>query len=168
MNQDSLVLVLTVLVGLVAISHVATAIALLLLTKRFRALQEQLAAFAPRAEAVLESARTTLEQSRKQITEVTAKANEVLDSAKAQMGRVEELLSEVTTRAKSQMDRVELVLDDTLGRVHETIATVHSGVMRPLKEINGITAGIRAAVGQLLKGGRPGVAQATQDEEMFI
>jgi len=67
------------------------------------------------------------------------------------------------------MDRAELVLDDTFGRVQSTVATVHGGVMRPLREISGVSAGIRAALNHLAKGAaRPAPAQATQDEEMFI
>jgi hypothetical protein len=45
---------------------------------------------------------------------------------------------------------------------------VHSGVMRPLREIQGITAGVRAALAFLAKGGRANVNQITHDEEMFI
>ncbi|MFN7936647.1 MAG: hypothetical protein U0R19_25215 [Bryobacteraceae bacterium] len=168
MNQDSVVLLLTVFVGLVAISQLATAIALIMLQKRFRAMQDQVTAFVPKTEAVLESARVTLEQSRRQIQEVTSKANDVLDLTRTQLNTVDDLLRDVTGRARTQLDRVELVLDDTLGRVHQTVTTVHTGVMKPLREISGISAGIRAAIGQLVKGGRPSVAQATQDEEMFI
>jgi ABC-type phosphate transport system auxiliary subunit len=168
MNQDSVVLLLTVFVGLVAISQLATAIALIMLQKRFRAMQDQVTAFVPKTEAVLESARVTLEQSRRQIQEVTSKANDVLDLTRTQLNTVDDLLRDVTGRARTQLDRVELVLDDTLGRVHQTVTTVHTGVMKPLKEISGISAGIRAAIGRLVKGGRPSVAQATQDEEMFI
>ena len=114
------------------------------------------------------NAQLTLEQSRKQITEVTTKANDVLDTTRLQIGKVEDLLTDVTARAKVQMDRAELVLDDTLGRVQETVVLLHSGVMKPLREINGVSAGIRAAISHVLKGRRPSVAQATHDEEMFI
>lgn len=168
MDQNTLITILTVFVGLVAISQVVQMAALLMLQRRAKALQEQLAAFTPRAEQLLKTAQETLEQSRHQITEVTTKANIVLDSTRTQIQRVETLLNDVTGRAKSQLDRAELVLDDTLGRVQETVTLLHNGVMRPLREINGVSAGIRAAVGHMLKGGRPSVAQATQDEEMFI
>ena len=67
------------------------------------------------------------------------------------------------------MDRAELVLDDTFGRVQNTVATVHGGVMRPLREISGVSAGIKAALSHMVKGAtRSTPAQATQDEEMFI
>jgi hypothetical protein len=40
--------------------------------------------------------------------------------------------------------------------------------MKPVKELNGLAAGIRAAFAHLTRSGRPSVAQATSDEEMFI
>jgi hypothetical protein len=42
-------------------------------------------------------------------------------------------------------------------------------VMRPVREVNGIAAGISAAVSTLVRGHRKSsVDEATQDEEMFI
>jgi hypothetical protein len=42
-------------------------------------------------------------------------------------------------------------------------------VMRPVKEVNGLAAGISAAVSTLVRGQRKSsVDAATQDEEMFI
>jgi hypothetical protein len=74
----------------------------------------------------------------------------------------------MTSRLKVQMERIELVLDDSMSRVHETVAIVHDGIMKPLREVTGVASGIRAAVAHLIRGGRPSVAQATSDEEMFI
>jgi hypothetical protein len=48
------------------------------------------------------------------------------------------------------------------------VGTVHSGVLRPIREVNGIVAGIKTAVATFVRGGRPSVDRATQDEEMFI
>jgi hypothetical protein len=168
MNQDSVVILLTIFVGLVAVSQVAQMIALVMLQKRAKALQQQIAEFAPKAESLMASAKETLDHGRKQIAEVTSKANDILDITRAQLGMVDSLMTDVTARAKVQLDRIELVMDDSLTRVNETVALLHNGVMRPLKEINGISAGVRAAIAHLLRGRRPSVAQATQDEEMFI
>jgi hypothetical protein len=66
------------------------------------------------------------------------------------------------------MERVEMVLDDTMSRAHETVATVHNGIMRPLRELNGIAIGIKTAFAFMARGNRPSVAQVTSDEEMFI
>jgi len=95
-------------------------------------------------------------------------ANDIMDSARNQIAMVEEVVNEATARAKVQMERIELVLDDTINRAHETVATVHNGIMRPLQELNGIAVGVKAALAFLARNNRPSVAQATSDEEMFI
>jgi hypothetical protein len=61
-----------------------------------------------------------------------------------------------------------MVVDDTVSRVHESVTAVHNGLLRPVREIQGIATGVRTAVEHFLRGGRPSVAQATQDDEMFI
>jgi hypothetical protein len=40
--------------------------------------------------------------------------------------------------------------------------------MRPLRELNGIAAGVRTALSVLGRSNRASVDQATSDEEMFI
>ncbi len=100
--------------------------------------------------------------------EVTAKTNEILDSTRRQLVKIEDVVNDATGRAKVQLEHAEMVLDDTMSRAHETIGAVHRGLMRPVREIHGVAAGLRAALSVLATGGRPSVAQATQDEEMFI
>jgi len=95
-------------------------------------------------------------------------SKDIVDSTKRQLAIVEEVVGDAAVRAKVQMERVELVLDDTLSRAHETIAVVHDGIMRPLREVNGIAVGVRAALGALARGNRPTVDRVTSDEEMFI
>src|SRR5438128_565836 len=142
--NENLLLLLTIFVGLSAVSLIAQMLVLIGLYSRFKALHEQITAFTPRAESLLQSATATLDQSRKQITEITGKiteitnkANAVLDSTRTQLGRVEDVLVEATTRAKSQIERVDMVLEDTITRVHETVAMLHNGVLKPLRELNG-------------------------------
>jgi hypothetical protein len=45
---------------------------------------------------------------------------------------------------------------------------VHSGLMAPLREINGIAAGLKAAIQHLIRTGRPAPDRLHVDEEMFI
>ena len=109
----------------------------------------------PKVENLVQKANTTVEQSGKQIAEITSRANDILDSTKRQLTIVEEVVGDAAARAKVQMDRVELVVDDTLSRAHETVAVVHEGIMRPLREVSGVAAGIRAALGAMARGNRP-------------
>ena len=168
MDQTTLLYVMTAFVIIAAVALAIQAGMLVAVNKKIGALQEKITPLVPQVQSLVESTKATVELSRKQIAEITTRANDVLDSTRNQLAMVEEVVSDVTARAKVQMDRVELVLDDTLSRAHETVALLHNGIMRPLREINGITAGLKAALGFLARGNRPSVDQATSDEEMFI
>jgi hypothetical protein len=87
---------------------------------------------------------------------------------RVQLARIDEVLEDASARAHNQLAHAELVLDDTMSRAQETVAAVQGGIMRPLREIQGVTAGVRTAFYYLMRGGRPSPAQATADEEMFI
>ncbi len=165
----------TVLLWIIAVFVLVSAIALCLqagylfgMYKTAKTMEQKVVPLMPKVEALVEAARTTVEQSRKQIVDITVKTNDILESARNQMVKIEDVVGDATVRAKAQMERVEMVLDDTMSRAHETVALLHGGIMRPLREINGIAVGIKAAFRHFARGNRPSVAQATSDEEMFI
>jgi hypothetical protein len=151
-----------------AVAIVLQAVFLYSLSRSAKAMAAQVTGFIEKAEPVLADARQTLQQNRKQMAEVTGKVNKLLDTAQVQISRIDGVLSDATSRARVQMDRLELVMDDSIDRVHETVAILHDGILRPLREVNGIVAGLRAGIGYLLGNRRPSVAQATHDDEMFI
>lgn len=168
MDQTTLLYVMTAFVIISAIALCIQAGMLAALYKTTKSLQQKIEPLVPKVDALVESTKTTVDQSRRQIVEITTRTNEILESTKEQLAIVQDVISDAAARAKVQMERVELVLDDTVSRAHETVATLHSGIMRPLRELNGIAAGIRTALSALARGNRPSVAQATSDEEMFI
>jgi ABC-type transporter Mla subunit MlaD len=168
MNETTLLYVMTAFVIISAIALCIQAGMLAAIYKTTKQLKESINPLLPKVDSLVSMANATVEQSSRQITEITTRANEILDSTKRQLAIVEEVVGDAAERAKVQMERVELVLDDTLSRAHETVAVVHDGIMRPLREVNGIAAGVRAALGALARGSRPTVDRATSDEEMFI
>ena len=182
MNETTLLYVMTAFVIISAIALCIQAGMLAAMYKTTKALQEKIDPLLPKVESLLPKvdsllpkveslvgiATTTVEQSGKQLTEITNRANDILDSTKRQVAIMEDVVGDAAVRAKVQMERVELVLDDTLSRAHETVAVVHDGIMRPLREVNGLAVGIRAALGAMARGNRPTVDRATSDEEMFI
>ena len=168
MDQMSLLYVMTAFVIIAAIALCIQAGMLIGMYKTTKSLQSQIQPLVPKVESLVETTKTTVEQSRTQIVDITKRANEILTSTKEQLGMIEEVVSDATSRAKVQLERVEMVLDDTLSRTHETVATVHEGIMRPLREINGIAVGLKTAFAYLARGNRPSVDQVTSDEEMFI
>jgi ElaB/YqjD/DUF883 family membrane-anchored ribosome-binding protein len=168
MSEAALLYVMTAFVIISAIALCIQAGMLAGIYRTTKSLQESINPLLPKVESLVAKATTTVEQSGKQITEITTRANDILDSTKRQLAIVEEVVGDAASRAKVQMERVELVLDDTLSRAHETVAVVHDGIMQPLREVNGIAVGLRAALAALGRGNRPTVDQATSDEEMFI
>ncbi len=168
MDQMTLLYIIAAFVLIAAIALCIQAGFLFGMYKATKAMQEKVMPLVPKVEGLMAVATTTVDASRRQISDITTKANDILDSTKRQLAKVEEVVTDASGRAKVQMDRVELVLDDTMTRAHETVATVHNGVMRPLREINGIALGIRTAFSHMARGGRPSVAEATSDDEMFI
>jgi hypothetical protein len=168
MSEISLLYVMAAFVIISAIALCIQAGMLAGIYKTTKQLQESINPLIPKVESLVARADSTVEQSGKQITEITTRANDILDSTKRQLAIVEDVVGDAAARAKIQLERVDLVIDDTLSRAHETVAVLHDGIMRPLREVNGIAAGVRAALGSLSRGNRPTVDRATSDEEMFI
>jgi uncharacterized protein YlxW (UPF0749 family) len=166
--DQSLLIILAVFVFISAIALCIQAGLLFAVFKATRNMEEKVMPLIPKLDALMESSRETLEESRKQIHEISVRTADVLDSTRKQLTRVDEVLEDAAARARVQMDRAELVLDDTMNRAQETVAIVHRSIMKPLREIQGISAGIRAALNFLARGRSDGPVHATADEEMFI
>lgn len=168
MNQDLLLLVMTVFVAVSAVALFIQMFLLLAIAKLAKNMQDQTASILPQAKSILAKADETISQSKGHIVDVTRKASEILDIAKVQMVKVDAVMTDASTRAKVQLEKVEMVVDDTVSRVHGTVTAVNNGVVRPIREIQGVAAGVRTAVSHFMRGNRPNVHQATQDDEMFI
>jgi endonuclease III len=173
MDNQALFILLAVFVGISAIALCIQAGMLVGIYKSARATEEQVKrvipqveSMLPKVEALVVSSTAAVDMSRKQIHEITVKASDILDVTRVQLARIDGVLEDASTRAHNQLAHAELVLDDTMSR--ETVATVQDGIMKPLREIQGVAAGVRTAVLYLMRGGRPSPAQATADEEMFI
>ena len=168
MNPDTTLILLTIFVAITAVSFAAQAVAILRLAKTAKEMKERVDSFIPKAEKLIQTAESTIAETRTQITEITGKAHEILALTQTQLMRVDDLVADASARAKVQMDRAEIVLENTLTRVNDTVNSVHGTILRPIREITGVAAGVKAAVGHLLKGAPANVAQVTTDEEMFI
>jgi dihydroxyacetone kinase-like predicted kinase len=168
MDEHTLLVIMAVFVFVAALALVMQAVWTFGMYKASRALQQNVAKVAPKIEALADSSRITIEESRTQILAITLKTNQILASAEKQMARVDDLMADATERAHKQLAQAEAVVDDALSRAQDTVALVHGGIMKPLREVNGVVAGIRAALRFLARGGRPSPDQLTVDEEMFI
>src|SRR3954447_8649537 len=159
---------LTIFVGLATLAmliQAGTLLGLFIVAKR---IQEKVSVLTGPITGIIDTSKKTLQTVEGHIDRIGSSSNAILDATKQQLAKVDELLTDASTRAKVQMERAEMVLDDTMGRVQHTVSFVQSGVVRPVREVQGIVTGIRTAITHLGRGGRPTVDHATADEEMFI
>ena len=115
MDQQTLLTVMTAFVIIAAVALIIQAAMLAGIYKTSRGLQQNVQRLMPKIESVLETSRQTIEDSRKQIADITSKTSEILETTRKQMQRVDEFMEDATSRARVQMDRAEMVLDDAMG-----------------------------------------------------
>jgi hypothetical protein len=119
-------------------------------------------------EPVLQGARELLAESREKIAVVGGNLNEISALAKNQMVRLDGFLKETTDRAQVQLVRLDQLLEDTMYRIDQTTEAVQRGVLKPVREITAVMAGVRTALQFFWNRNRRTVERATQDEELFI
>jgi hypothetical protein len=164
----------TALYWMIAFTATATAclivqvILLAVMARASLAAKNQTAKLTAKVVPLAESSKVILDEVRGYAAEISGKTNDLLDLTKRQLVRLDDVMGEATARTRAQMDRIEMVMDDTVNRFQETTSLLQSGLIRPLKQINALTAGVRAALAALTGGRRTTVEQATHDEEMFI
>lgn len=118
---------------------------------------------------VVEATRELLAENRPRIAEIAIDAVAITHDVRGQVGRVGEFVHDATGRAKVRIAQIDEKVDATVEHVEQVGEAVKSSVMRPVREVNGVAAGIKAAVSAYGQGRRRNaVERATQDEEMFI
>ena len=118
---------------------------------------------------VLATANQIVEETRPRISELSEEAVGIARSARQQVERIGEVLHDAGDRAHARLEQIDQAVDDTVEQVGQVGDAMKRAVLRPVREVNGLAAGISAAVSTLVHHSRkPSVDQATQDEEMFI
>jgi hypothetical protein len=168
MDTHALLVIMAVFTGVAAIALLIQAGYLFGIYKSTRAVQEKIERLMPKIESIADASLAAINENRSRIVEITTRTNLILESTQRQIAKVEDLLGDAAQRARVQMDRAELVIDDAMSRAQETVQAVHTGILKPIREINGIASGLRAALQYFFRGGRPSPDQVTADEEMFI
>lgn len=168
MDEHTLLILLTVFVAVTAISLFAQAVAFVGLLLVARDIRTKVMGVWPEIQSIIGTSRRSVDRAEKHIASIGASGVAILEVTKQQLVKVDELLTDASTRAKVQMERAEMVMDDTMTRVQETVTVMQRGVLRPVREIHSILAGVRTAISHLSRGARPTVDHVTSDEEMFI
>jgi ElaB/YqjD/DUF883 family membrane-anchored ribosome-binding protein len=161
---------LYIMAGAVTVSAIALVIQACLLFGMYKAtvtMRDRVTTVLPKVDALMDSSRVAIDEARVTMAEFRTKSNQLLDSGQRQFGHLEAMLTDVAERSTKQLAYAEAVVQDALARVEDTVAMVHKGVVKPIRSISGLAAGVGAAV-QYLMSRRPNPERATLDEEMFI
>jgi hypothetical protein len=167
-NQTIFLALIAVFVAVSAAALIFQAAMLYGTYKASRELRDRIVPLTVKVDALVETSRTTIDEARIRMGEIAIRTNQILDVAKQQMETVEELLEDASLRTRRQLRNAEIVVEDALARAQETVELVHKGVLAPIRGINGVAAGVRAALQFLMRGTRPSPDQVNVDEEMFI
>ena len=119
--------------------------------------------------AILTTTHQILDDTRPRINEISTEAVAIVKSGRQQVEHIGSLLHDAGERAKARLEQIEESVENTVGQVEQVGENVKNAVLKPVREVNGIAAGISAVVSTLVRGSRrSSVDHATQDEEMFI
>jgi len=131
--------------------------------------QSKLAPLVDRFDLMLSTSGKILEENRYRISEITAEALAITKTVRMQSDRIAELLDDANGRARARMAQIDETVDHTVTQVEQASDAVKSAVMKPVKEVNGLMAGVKAAISTYAQGGTRNTPEhVTQDEEMFI
>ncbi len=167
-SSDTTFLLMAIAVLISSVALLLSALATLGTYRAVRRLESQIAPLLPQAAEFLQNSRQALDEALIQFRATGNKTQAVLDDVRTEIAHISEARADLAGRLQAQMQRVELVLDDAIAGVQTIVNTMQGGVIRPLREVSGILAGVRMAVRVFLHIQRPSVAQATPDEEAFI
>ncbi len=110
-----------------------------------------------------------LEENRPRIADITSETLAVVKTTRQQVEHIGALMDDVNGRAKARIAQIDQTVENTVEQVEHAGDAVKSAVLRPVKEVTGIVAGVKAALNTYAQGGnRNSPEHATQDEEMFI
>ena len=122
-----------------------------------------------KATAILATTHRIMEETRPKINEVATDSAAIVKSGRERIERLGSLLDDASERARTRLEQIDRSVESTVEQVEQIGESVKNAAMRPVREVNGVAAGISAAVSTLIRGARKSsVDHATQDEEMFI
>jgi methyl-accepting chemotaxis protein len=139
------------------------------LVDRLGPMVDRFEAFVTSGTTLVNSGNKVLEENRPRIADITAETLVIAKTARQQAERIGELIDDVNGRAKTRIAQIDQAVDHTVEQVEHASEAVKSAVLKPVKEVNGLVAGVKAALSTYAQGGnRNSPEHATQDEEMFI
>jgi methyl-accepting chemotaxis protein len=140
---------LTIFIALVAVAILIQAGVLLgifLAVKRLQGVAEDLQT---RATPLIEQGRGLMTDLSPKVRQISSDALRISVLAREQAEQFAQTAQSLNQRTRAHIDRADNLVNETIGKVERTTDAVQSKVMSPVRKVNGIIAGIAAAVDYL-------------------
>jgi ABC-type transporter Mla subunit MlaD len=170
MDRELLLLyTMTAFTGVAAISLVVMACMVFGMYRSSKLMRERITSFLDKLEPLADSARQTLDETRKQTKDILVDVKELTAAGRKQMASVESLLEDLSQTARLLAERVDGGVELTLRRVNETTEILQKTILEPIRHVRGVVSAVTAVLEHLSGASRrPTPDRATSDEEMFI
>lgn len=133
-----------------------------------KATQEKIVPVIDAALPAVMGLRRFLEENTPKFSRMLSDSAEMTKALREQVNRLGEVVKDVSDRARAQVARIDGVVDQAVDELGAASGVVRNAITGPVKQVDGIMHGIRAAISVYAHGRRESVDHATQDEEMFI
>jgi uncharacterized protein YoxC len=120
-----------------------------------------------KADEILAITQEIMEDTRPRFAEIAAETAAIVKISRQQVERVGNLVHDAGDRAKQRLEQIDHSVDATIEQVEQVGGAMKRAVTRPVREVNGVAAGISAAVSSLVQR-KSSVDSGSQDEEMSI
>lgn len=175
MTEDTFRWVITGGVGIATLCIVVMAGVALGLYRVATKVQSRVDDLTLKAEPILETAKKLAADNAPKLSDITssaqviaANARDISGEAKDQAHRFAEVGRDIADRTRAQVARADAAVDDTVVQFQAAGVQAKEAMMKPVREMNAIGAGIKAAISTYAAGRRTPIDHIAQDEEMFI
>jgi len=168
MGDDLFRWVIAIGVFLAVVAFVVQTIVILAMYRVTKATQDKLMPIVEALTPIVGRVRRFVDENTPKFSQLTTDMTAVVRSLHEQVNRLGEVVKEVSDRARAQVARIDGAVDDTVEQVQQASDVVKQAILGPVKQVDGIMHGIRAAISVVAHSRRESVDHATQDEEMFI
>jgi hypothetical protein len=131
--------------------------------------QNKIGPLIQKVEAILTTSGRIVDENRPRISDITAETLMIAKTARHHVESISRLIDDAEQRAKARVAQIDQTVEQTVEQVEQATEAVKTVIMKPVREANGIVAGVKAALSTYARGGtRNSPDHVTQDEEMFI
>jgi hypothetical protein len=161
MSEDVFRIIVAVAVALTALAFVIQAGVFIVFYRGSKKTQHLLTKFMAEVKPVAANVGTAftaanqiMNDARPQIQEFTGYTVALAKWGREQVERLSHLLHDASERVRTRLEQIDNTVQSTVEHVEHVGDTVKRAAMKPVKEVNGLAAGISAAVSALVCGSR--------------